>query len=124
MQPLDSSLWTPQFEGLEAWIWGEQPTSLMGRHVEAGHKGIKHTPSFAKMTSRPGSAPPASAPPHPLQGGPVPPVPEAEVQVGGKLEKVVCAESLVCAEEGILINRVVCADSLVCTSQRHPNQDN
>uniref|UniRef100_A0A7S3QXA0 Uncharacterized protein n=2 Tax=Dunaliella tertiolecta TaxID=3047 RepID=A0A7S3QXA0_DUNTE len=66
--------------GPGTYIKGEQPTSLMGRHVEAGHKGIKHTPSFAKMTSRPGSAPPASAPPHPLQGGPVPPVPEAEVQ--------------------------------------------
>ncbi|KAF5842234.1 hypothetical protein DUNSADRAFT_8633 [Dunaliella salina] len=66
--------------GPGTYIKGEQPTSLTGRHVEAGHKGIKHTPSFAKMTSRPGSAPTSSAQPHPLQGGPVPPVPEAEVQ--------------------------------------------
>lgn len=50
---------------------------MTGRHVEAGHKGIKHTIDFSKTTSRPGSA--LSDNPH-LYGPP--PVPEAQAQVG------------------------------------------
>mmetsp|Transcript_22207 Transcript_22207/g.48492 ORF Transcript_22207/g.48492 Transcript_22207/m.48492 type:complete len:717 (+) Transcript_22207:152-2302(+) len=35
------------------------PATWTGRHVEAGHKGIKQAPDFAVQTARPGSAPPA-----------------------------------------------------------------
>ena len=54
---------------------GDLPSSMTGRHVEAGHKGIKHTPDFGKQTPRPGSAPPLHPEVHTT------PVSEAEAQV-------------------------------------------
>lgn len=54
---------TPEALGPGAYIGTDNlPLSWTGKHVRAGHKGIRNAPDFGKMSARPGTAPPMPQP--------------------------------------------------------------